>query len=69
MRNFARCCDTEGAIADAFRQFVHRALAVYQCPQNLHTGCVGQHAEHLDDEVDLIIGKLTATNTTICVHT
>ena len=40
-----------GGFADVVGQIVDRHLPAHQCPQHLDAGGVGEHPEHLDDQV------------------
>ena len=57
----SRLADMLGYVAD-------RHLLGNEGPQNLDAGGIGQHAEDLDHQVDLIRGKLTTTSILICIH-
>ena len=56
-------------LADPFGEFVDRQLTVGERPQQLDAGRVGQHPEHLDDEVGLFVGQSASADLLICIHT
>ncbi|BBY17096.1 hypothetical protein MLIT_26880 [Mycolicibacterium litorale] len=50
-------------------KIIYRHLTAHQCPEDLHPGGIGEHPEHLDDEVHLIVGQPPSASLTICIHT
>ena len=50
-------------------QVIDRHLPAHQCPQNLDAGGIGEHPEHFDHQVHLVIGEPTTTSSPICIHT
>ncbi|AQA21722.1 transcriptional regulator, ArsR family domain protein [Rhodococcus sp. MTM3W5.2] len=56
-------------LADVHRQLVDRAFPVDQGPQHAHPGGVRQHAEHLHDQVDLVVVQPPPASCIICIHT
>ncbi|BBX07796.1 hypothetical protein MAIC_25990 [Mycolicibacterium aichiense] len=56
--------DRRRRFVDALGEIVDTEFAVDQRPQQLHTGGVGQHAEDLNDQQRMVVGKLP-----ICIHT
>ena len=58
-----------GGFPDVGGQVVDRHLTAHQRPQHLDAGGIGQHPEHLDHQIHLIIGQPTTALTNICIHT
>ncbi len=56
-------------LADVGGEVVDRHFPIYQGPQHLNAGGVGQHPEHLDHEIDLILREGSTACTVICIHT
>src|SRR3954451_10297841 len=48
-----------GQLADFAGQLVNRKLPADQRPQDSHPGGISEHAEHLDGQIDLIVGERT----------
>ena len=58
-----------GRLPDMCCQVIDRHLPAHQCPQHLDAGGIGEHPEHFDDQVHLVIGEPTTTSSRICIHT
>ena len=58
-----------GGLPDVTGEVADRHLTAAQRPQHLHPRGIGEHAEDLDDQVDLVIGQPPSASTFICMHT
>jgi hypothetical protein len=56
-------------LADVLGELVDRHLPAHQRPQHLYAGGIGEHPEHLDDQIHLIAGQPPPTSGRICIHT
>jgi hypothetical protein len=55
-------------LADPSGEFVDGRLTIGERPQQLDTRRVGQHPEHLNDEVGLFVGQSAPADLPICIH-
>lgn len=56
-----------GGLAHSLGQVVDAQFAADQRPQQLDAGGVGEHAEHLEDQVGVVVGETGCM--LICIHT